>query len=290
MTVAARAVSKSHMEVPSVPQPRFARLALSFGDFDALEAVRFVRRFPPHFHDTFAIGVVEEGACVIRTRRGSWTATAGSILAFAPGEIHAAVPCTRSGYAYRMVYPSVEAMSEIGMRCGGMPLFSAPVIDDGALAQRLARAQQPLVDGTGSRVAEAGLADALRELGSRHGISEASGRVRATDAEVIARAHDHMSGQLSQSVRLPDVASACDVSTFQLIRIFRRVAGVTPMAYLVQLRVTRARRMLAHGMSAGQVAHLCGFSDQSHLTRAFRETVGVPPGKYSRFLGVAKRA
>jgi AraC-like DNA-binding protein len=272
------------MEASSAAQTRFARLELSFGHFDALEAVRFVRRFPPHFHETFAIGVVEEGSCVIRTRRGSWTAAAGSILAFAPGEMHAASPCAESGYAYRMVYPSITAMHEIGVRWRGAPLFSAPVIRDASLAESLRRAQRPLLDGTGGHAAEAGLADALRHLGLRHVSRETPGQLRATDLEVVTRAHDYMATRLSHPLRLPEVARACDVSMFQLIRVFRRVAGVTPMAYLVQLRVTRARRLLTEGMNAGTAAHLCGFSDQSHLTRVFREIVGVPPGRYSRFL------
>ena len=274
------------MEVQSHPRSttRFARLELSFGEFDALEAVRFVRRFPPHFHDTFAIGVVEEGQCVIRTRRGTWTANPGSILAFSPGEMHAATPCGDSGYAYRIVYPTIAAMTGLGLRWRGMPVFSAPVIDDHDLAAKLSSAQQPLLDRQGSPGDEARLADALRRLGDRHVVGEAPDGLRATDMEIVALAHEYMAARLSQPVRLHDVAEACGVSIFQLIRIFGRVAGVPPMAYLVQLRVTRARRMLAEGKNAGQAAHLCGFSDQSHLTRAFREVVGVPPGMYSRFL------
>jgi hypothetical protein len=70
----------------------------------------FRGRFLRNFHETFAIGVIESGAARLRTRRGEWVGRAGAILAFSPGEIHAAEPLTEHGFTYRMIYPSVEFM------------------------------------------------------------------------------------------------------------------------------------------------------------------------------------
>src|SRR3954469_3106509 len=79
----------------------FSRIGLPCGSFDALSATGFSSRFAPHFHDTFAIGVVESGRSRLRTRRGEWIASPGSILAFSPGEMHSAEPLDAAGYAYR---------------------------------------------------------------------------------------------------------------------------------------------------------------------------------------------
>src|SRR5262245_56063045 len=118
-----------------------ARVELAGASFDALSAVHFLDRFPPHFHDTFAIGVVEAGRTRIGTRRGSWTAKPGSILAFSPGETHAAVPLSAGGYTYRMIYPSVELAREIG---ADLAQFSAPVIEDASISEALLSAHDPL--------------------------------------------------------------------------------------------------------------------------------------------------
>ena len=72
------------------------------------------------------------------------------------------------------------------------------------------------------------------------------------------------------------------MSPYHLIRVFRRAVGVTPYAYLVQLRVNRAQAMLCQGLSVSDGAYSCGFSDQAHLTRTFKKSVGVPPGRYVR--------
>jgi AraC-like DNA-binding protein len=264
-----------------------ARVELSCGSFDALRAIHFSRRFPPHFHDTFAIGVVESGATRLHTRRGQWVARAGTILAFSPGEIHGAEPLSADGYTYRMVYPTVEFMREIGIDRSRLesraPLFRVPVIEDPSLGRTLQRAHPPLMDGSSAASAETLLLTGLRQLvarwgADRRGTSDTDGAHQA----IVERVQGYLHERFAQQVRLSTLAQVCGLSPFHLIRVFRRVVGVPPYAYLVQLRVNRAQAMLCEGWSLADVAYSCGFSDQSHLTRTFKSAVGVPPGKYAR--------
>ena len=52
------------------------------------------------------------------------------------------------------------------------------------------------------------------------------------------------------------------------------------MSYHTQVRLARARRLLAEGRPASWVAYECGFADQSHLTRRFKESYGMTPGAF----------
>lgn len=54
------------------------------------------------------------------------------------------------------------------------------------------------------------------------------------------------------------------------------------MRYLASLRVEAAREALAAGASCADAAWAAGFSDQAHLTRAFKERLGMTPGFYQR--------
>ncbi len=56
--------------------------------------------------------------------------------------------------------------------------------------------------------------------------------------------------------------------------------GLAPHAYLVQLRLARARRLLADGLSPAETAAALGFADQSHLGRWFRRAYGLTPAAY----------
>jgi AraC-like DNA-binding protein len=285
--VNSKPASYDPIEHPSEGVPDVKRVGLRSGSFDALSAVDYARPFPPHFHDTFAMGVVESGATRLRTQRGAWIARAGSILAFAPGEIHSAIALGENGYTYRMIYPSVEFMREIGRSLRaidhGRLMFRTPVIDDPALGFELARSFTPLMDGSASAVAESRFVSAMRKLVSRYATDTRTGAPdRAADLVVVDQVRDYLQTRFSEHVRLTALAEMCGIGSFQLIRIFRRVVGVPPYAYLVQLRVNRAQAMLYQGAAVADVAYACGFSDQSHLTRTFKKAIGVPPGRYAR--------
>jgi AraC-like DNA-binding protein len=72
------------------------------------------------------------------------------------------------------------------------------------------------------------------------------------------------------------------MSPFALLRAFRDETGMPPHAYLNQLRVRLARRLLDSGLPPADVAARAGFADQPHLNRLFKRVVGVPPGAYQR--------
>ncbi|MEW5916846.1 MAG: AraC family transcriptional regulator [Gemmatimonadota bacterium] len=264
-----------------------ARVEMSCGSFDALCAAHFTQRFPPHFHETFAIGVVESGTVLLKTQRGEWIARAGTTLAFSPGEIHSAEQVATDGYSYRMFYPSVELMREIGVDQrsleSGAPLFRAPVIEDSTFGQQFIDAHIPIMGGSRHGRDEDRLIASVRGLVARHANTAVSRRpIRPVDLEVVERARAYLHERIAHNVRLATLADVCGLSPFHMLRVFRRVVGVPPYAYLVQLRVNRAQLLLSEGFPVADVAYTCGFSDQSHLTRTFRRAVGVPPGQYAR--------
>jgi transcriptional regulator GlxA family with amidase domain len=79
---------------------------------------------------------------------------------------------------------------------------------------------------------------------------------------------------------LDTIAAAVGESKFRLLRQFRAVTGMTPHQFLVSVRITHARRLLAADVAPAEVAVMTGFADQSHLTRRFRNRIGFTPGRY----------
>jgi AraC family transcriptional regulator len=80
-----------------------------------------------------------------------------------------------------------------------------------------------------------------------------------------------------------DVAAQIGVHPVHLARVFRTTLGCSPGELLRWRRVDRAADMLRHSdISGAQIAAQVGFSDQSHMTRAFRATYGIAPGVYRR--------
>lgn len=97
------------------------------------------------------------------------------------------------------------------------------------------------------------------------------------------RAKDMIMAHLDGEVSLETLADACGMSRAHFAKAFRASTGVPPHRWMVLQRVERAKHYLAHGdMPLGQIAYLCGFSDQSHFTRTFARVVGVNPGTWRR--------
>lgn len=79
------------------------------------------------------------------------------------------------------------------------------------------------------------------------------------------------------------LAAELQVSRSHLFETFRRLEGKTVGEYVAARRLERARQLLAETSAPlSEVAVACGFADQSHLTRAFRVTVGETPAQFRR--------
>ncbi|KPF47506.1 AraC family transcriptional regulator [Rhizobium sp. AAP43] len=93
---------------------------------------------------------------------------------------------------------------------------------------------------------------------------------------------DHIEANLDSSISLQDLARIADLSEFHLQRMFRISCGVSPHGFILHRRIDRARQMLADGEPIAQIAAICGFSSQSHLTRMFKAVTGTTPSAYRR--------
>jgi AraC family transcriptional regulator len=81
---------------------------------------------------------------------------------------------------------------------------------------------------------------------------------------------------------LSDLATIAGVHPSHLARTFRRNHGCAIGDYVRQLRVERGAALLKEQhLSLAEVAIACGFHDQSHFTRVFRNAFGISPGRYA---------
>ena len=79
-----------------------------------------------------------------------------------------------------------------------------------------------------------------------------------------------------------ELAAVAGLSPAHFAREFKRATHETPHAFILRRRLERARQLLVDGCSIAQVADQCGFADQPHLSRAFKERFGVPPRVFVR--------
>jgi len=79
------------------------------------------------------------------------------------------------------------------------------------------------------------------------------------------------------------MAGQIGVSASRLHALFQQESGQTPRAWLAGVRIARARHLLAQtAVPIAELAGLCGYADQSALTRAMRRATGTTPALWRR--------
>lgn len=97
----------------------------------------------------------------------------------------------------------------------------------------------------------------------------------------LRRAEDYVRDNFRRPLRIADVAEAVGVHPAHLASVFRRVHRVPLGAHIRRLRLEWAAERLAHSSDPiAAIAYAAGFSDQAHLTRAFKKYTGHTPGRY----------
>lgn len=97
----------------------------------------------------------------------------------------------------------------------------------------------------------------------------------------VFRARRWLRDHIGAPYRLAEVAGAAAVSERTLLRHFRQVTGMTPLAYLHALRIERAKTLLEvslHGTQA--IAEACGYSDAATFRRLFQRATGMSMSDY----------
>ena len=94
----------------------------------------------------------------------------------------------------------------------------------------------------------------------------------------IRRAVELMHAHLERDLPLEEIAAAAYLSPFHFARLFKKLTGASPHAYLATLRVARAQTLLAEtDSSVSEISARVGYGSPSHFTQAFRQATGLTP-------------
>lgn len=264
------------------------------------------QQFPRHTHDLFTVGVGLRGIGMLWYHGTNYIRHHDDVVVIPPGEVHTGGVGPRATVlSYLAVYVPPEILAESaeaeGIGGGRLPEFRAPVFEDAPVAAALRRlgdllhprASSPLAvragaDQTNAFAAEEALSVAMATLVRRQGRTRTwppaselpvEPHVVRTVREILHDCYDEPA-----RTRLSALAAEARVSPCYVVRAFTRATGVSPHEYLLQIRVRRARELLAVRTPPSLVAAMTGFADQSHLTTQFRRYTGITPARYQRCL------
>ena len=99
----------------------------------------------------------------------------------------------------------------------------------------------------------------------------------------VRKVRDYIDRHITDPILVADLCALVQRSEAHFSRCFKRTFGRSPHAFVVRRRVELAARyMLTSHASLSDIALRCGFVDQAHLCKHFRQTAGQTPAAWRR--------
>ena len=258
--------------------------AADIGDLELLKANYITHTFSRHTHTGYVIGTIERGVEVYDYRGETHFALPGDIVLINPDMVHTGHAGAESGWAYRVFYPSIDLIKglaeDIGQKAEDMPYFKATVIKDAELSRDIKALHQVLEHSASRLERQTWFNQVMSRLLLKHAGNPPRVKPLQRERKALEKAVAYIHDTLGESISLEELSTQVGLSPFYFSRIFTRQMGLPPHAYRKQLRILKAKQLLLNKLPIAQVAQETGFADQSHLTRQFKQIVGVTPGQY----------
>lgn len=276
---------KATYAVLSNPAPAEGGLQLLFTGQSQTEAGH---RLGPKVFDHYLIHYVERGQGIYSVGGWDYALQAGDSFVIYPDVLVSYASDESDPWAYRWIAFKGESAGGLLEAAGISP--EAPIIHtEPGVARRFERVmrlfrEKPvsvnLRAGGELHLLMADYADAARTPDASDASYAAS--AQAPGAILVRQAIHYMTTQYAEPMSIELMAESLGYNRAYLSRLFRRHTGVTPIAFLVQLRLDRARRLLRERMelTVEQVASSVGFADALYFSKQFRSAYGQSPTEY----------
>lgn len=229
----------------------------------------------PRVQSDYQLVTLVEGGVTAEVDGEKREIAAGQVALFLPGkrEFFVFTADGKSHHTWCSVHPSLvpAELAEACRRAAGVLPLSRRLEQLVELGLAL-----PLTAGTQAH----GLIDALGLAALQaYLFTDTRQERRATDEpDALRRALAWLAAEGHETVDLPVLARVAGVSPAQLVKLFKRHLGTTPIRYVWEMRTRRGVQLLREtGLTVGEVAHRCGFQTPFHFSRWCKELHGVSP-------------
>lgn len=253
---------------------------------ELFEAQLHRHRFNKHFHETYTIGLNEQGQGGSQHRGENYEHYPGSFKLINPGELHTGQVISNDGWTFRNLYidlPCIEqTLIQLEWKGAGNPYFKEPVLWTPSLRPLFYRLFNALTESTAQLAQQSLLLELLSQLFRLNAEQHFNPRPPRPESKAVAWVRDYLEAHYSQTVSIEDLAQLVNLSPYYLIRCFRQQMGCPPHHYQRHWQLLQVKQALRTTKTLSAIALDHGFYDQSHLTRVFKQTFGVTPGRYQK--------
>jgi AraC-like DNA-binding protein len=247
-----------------------------------------LHKMGPAVHDYYLIHTVLAGRGIFEMRARTYHCSAGDTFVIFPGELFSYIADIDQPWHYVWV-------AFVG-RAAGTTLSSIGVTPENAvisgsssrairhLYRRIRSSfQQSVYPALEDMEGSGWLRLLLSELGQVNRQRMIGKPMAETDIErQVGQAIRYLELQYTQPVSIDELAHRLGYHRTYLCKMFKKATDLSPMQYLFQIRMERAKQLLATSMTIDQVASSVGFNDALYFSKQFRKWSGMAPSVYRK--------
>ncbi len=283
-----------------MPINELSKIAFKPGGLFRVTAVKHTLRtgIEEHFHESVEIVFIAKGSGTQLVCGQGHSISPGDVFVINPGASHGfskvdGLVLYNVSYMHGLLsmlgselaqLPGYQSLFVIGAAQEGAP-FRCKLrlsLDDLAWAVGLVESMiRELASGSpGSEpLVRAYFMELVVGLARRYEQGSPSGR--SEGLELAAKAASHLERHFLEELSLESLARSLSVSGRHLRRVFSKHCRISPMEYLMRLRVRHAASLLEGSeLRVSEIAFRSGFGDSNYFARQFRRVAGVSPRQY----------
>ncbi len=99
--------------------------------------------------------------------------------------------------------------------------------------------------------------------------------------DVATQIADYLEEHYAERISLDQIAENMYLSPFYISKLFKAEIGKSPIQYLIQIRMEKAKELLERevDLSVSEVAEQVGYDDMYHFSKLFKKAYGISPSK-----------
>ncbi len=236
--------------------------------------------YKKHFHDTFSLGVNKKGLSIYTNKDSSYTLDKNMISIINPKAVHSCNSCSEDLNEYYMIYLDntwcEDIQKIINKDIKTFINISVDILEDKKLYKEFINLCEYLFENNHILDKENILYEFFIKFFSLFLDENKDNIVDKSFEDILI----FFEKNFKENISIEELSKEFSLNPFYIIRLFKLQTNMTPHAFLLNLKINKAKEMLKKNHSIVDVALECGFFDQSHFHKNFLKIVACTPNEY----------
>lgn len=238
------------------------------------------KHYKKHFHDTFSLGINEQGVSIYTNNDKSYTLDKNMLSIVNPYAVHSCNSCTNVLNIYYMLYLDtswcMDIQKSIDNSVSDFVNIPVDILEDKVFYDEYLDLCKFLFSDNYILDKEDIVIDFFVKFFSLYlDKSEVPNRSEEFN-EIVSYLEDNY----KENISIEELSKLFNLNPFYIIRLFKSKINLTPHAFMLNLKINKAKELLQSGYSIVDTALECGFFDQSHFYKNFTKIVATTPKEY----------